>query len=169
MNKDSHLLFEAYKKINEKFEFFGCSSKSEDNESHDGDESCKDSDCTCGGCPMCTEEYRKTGKLPKDFKKEEDSEESKKPKHSKAHYEGAVKVAHHILQGKHKDEELKEKILAHLRKIYGEDFDEGKAEKEVKKILGSKAKSEGNEDNMKCTGKPDCKCDECMDHDKEMM
>ena len=140
MNNDQHLLFEAYRKINEKFEFFGNSSKSKDNESHDDNESCKDSDCTCGGCPMCTDLYRETGELPEDFKGE-DSEESKKSKHSKAHYEGAVKVAHYILKGKHKDEELKEKILTHLRKIYGENFDNVKAEKEVKKILGSKEKS----------------------------
>ena len=140
MNKDIHSLFEAYKIVKEGFEYFGSSSKGENNESHSEDECGKG--CTCGGCEKCTEKYLKDHGIAKD----EAGEEPKKSKHSRSHYEGAAHVVHHVLKGKHKDEELAKHMKDHMKKIYGDDFDKKKAEHAIKKATGSKAKSEdGNE------------------------
>jgi hypothetical protein len=137
MNKDSHLLFEAYRKINEKFEYFGNSSKSEDNETEHDEKECGKG-CTCGGCEKCTEEWLKNHN-------EEAGEESKKEKgHSKAHYEGSVASAHEHFNGEHEGEALANKIEEHLKKIYGDKYDPKKAEKEISKVVGSKTKSEDN-------------------------
>jgi len=163
MNKDTHLLFEAYRKVNEAFEYFGHSSKGEANESHSEDECGKG--CTCGGCEKCTEEYLKEHGIAKD----EAGEEPKKAKHSKAHYEGAAHAIHSAIKNKHEKEELAEHMKKHMKKIYGDDFDEKKADHAIKKATGVESKSEDNEDDMKCTGKPDCKCKKCMSQDEEMM
>lgn len=97
----------------------------------------------------------------------EAGEETKKSKHSKSHYEGAAHVVHHALKDKHDKEELAEHMKKHMKKIYGDDFDEKKAEHAIKKATGMDSKSEDNEDDMKCTGKPDCKCKKCMSQDED--
>jgi len=154
MNKDTHLLFEAYKKVNEAFEYFGAkASKSDNNESHDSDECGKG--CTCGECEKCTPEY-----VEKHVNKEEAGEESKKSKHSQSHYHGAAKVVHHALKDKHSDEELADHMKKHMKKIYGDDYDEKKAEHAVKKALGTKTKAEDDEnedDEAESTKHPDKK------------
>jgi hypothetical protein len=139
MNKDTHLLFEAYRKVNEAFEYFGNSSKGENNESHSEDECGKG--CTCGECEKCTPEY-----VERHLNKDEASEESKKSKHSRGHYEGAAHAIAHAIKDKHDASELAEHMKKHMKKIYGDDFDEKKAEHAIKKVTSSKAKSEdGNE------------------------
>ena len=100
MNRDSHLLFEAYRKVNEAFEYFGPKGvKSEDSESKECGKG-----CTCGKCPDC---------MP-----DEAGEEPKKSKHSRGHYEGAAKVVHHVLKDKHDGSELAEHMKKHMKKIY---------------------------------------------------
>jgi hypothetical protein len=152
MNKDTHLLFEAYRKINEAFEYFGSSaSKSEGNESQDSNE-CGEG-CTCGKCEKCTPEY-----VEKHVDKEEAGEESKKSKHGRSHYEGAAKVVHHVLKDKHDGDTLAEHMKKHMKKIYGDDYDEKKAEHAVKKAIGSKAEDDETEDDEAETAKhPDKK------------
>ena len=145
MNKDIHLLFEAYKKVNEAFEFFGSSPKKEDNESHSSDECGKG--CTCGGCEKCTPEY-----VEKHLGKEEDGEESKKSKHGRSHYEGAAKVVHHVLKDKHEKEELAEHMKKHMKKIYGDDVDEKKAEHAIKKAIGAQSE-DGEAESVKHSDK----------------
>ena len=116
MNRDSHLLFEAYRKVNEGFEYFGHkASKDESNEVNS----------------MANEA----------------GEEPKKSKHSRSHYEGAAKVVHHVLKDKHEASELAEHMKKHMKKIYGDDYDEKKAEHAIKKATGVKAKSEDYEED----------------------
>ena len=75
----------------------------------------------------------------------EAGEESKKSKHSRSHYEGAAHVVHHVLKDKHKNEELAKHMKEHMKKIYGDDFDEKKAEHAIKKATGISSKSEDDE------------------------
>lgn len=111
MNKDTHLLFEAYlRKVNEGFEYFGHKSSNEAEET-DGEE-------------------------------KGTAEEPKKSKHSQSHYHGAAKVIHHALKDKHDKGELTEHMKMHMKKIYGDDYDEKRAEHAIKKAIGTKTEDE---------------------------
>jgi hypothetical protein len=136
MHNDYHLLGEAYQQIFENVylpgpQSFGGKKKTGEK----GEEECGKG-CTCGECEHCTPEY-----VEKHLGNAEDEE--KKSKHSRGHYEGAVHVIHHILKSKKEDEEnLPKHMEAHMKKIYGSDYDPKKAAGAIKKALGSKSEDE---------------------------
>jgi hypothetical protein len=138
MNDDSHLIFEAYtKKLTEGFEYFGQKAEKSSSEDEESKECGKG--CTCGKCEKCTPEYIKEHGLGEDAEKEE--------KHNIHHYHGAAKAVHHALKNKVEDEEsLAAKMEHHMRKIYGDKFNEKKAHKAIEHTLHQKVEHEKGED-----------------------
>ena len=132
MNKDSHLLFEAYQNIIEKVYLPGPQKMSGLNSSsmkkgEDAEEGICGQGCTCGKCPKCMPE------------KEEASEEE------------ASEEEHHKAAKSHKKENpdaTEEAIKHHLKKIFGKRFNEKRASKAAHHAVHS-GKDHSSEDAEK--------------------